>query len=312
MSLKKKASFSSDRNHIRFFVFLIGFFLVISPVLAEEEATTTPYHVGNRKGKWTFQWGYNRSGYTQSDINFRGPGYHYTYKSVDAKDKPERLSAVYIDPTKFEIPQYNLKASYFFSDHFFLAFGQDHMKYVVTQGQPVAYSGYVDPLAIQKNNLHPAIESIAFQYLFPGHIAQMAGYHGGEEVITLTPDILKFEHTDGLNFLFLDAGYLIPMWTAANGESALSWVTSAGGGMVVCRTDARVMGKGQNNNFHISGYGVSGYTAGRYEFMKTYFLELGGKAGYIDLTDILTSGGSNRASQNFGFVELVFSGGIAI
>ncbi|XDD53793.1 hypothetical protein AB3N62_15105 [Leptospira sp. WS4.C2] len=303
-----KQLFISIKNKFQFLLI----FLFLSPSLWSNE-NSNPLTVHDKKGNWNIQWGYNRSYYTQSDINFRGPGYEYTLKSVDAKDKPESFKAdVYLNPSKFEIPQYNVKFSYFFTDRFFLAFGQDHMKYVVTPGQPVKYSGYIDPGVIAKNQLALSTEAAMFIYLFPEHVQQMAGYHGGDQTVSLTPDILKYEHTDGLNYLFLDFGWITPLYTSSDGLSGLSLVSTIGGGPVVCRSDVRVLGKGQNNNFHLSGYGVSGYVATRYEFSRTYFLELGGKGGYIDLTDVLTSGGSNRASQNFGFLELVLSGGVAI
>ncbi|PJZ47324.1 hypothetical protein [Leptospira brenneri] len=305
---RNKQKFGSTKQKLCVIVLC---FLFNSSISANENEV--PLTIHDKKGTWNIQWGYNRSSYTQSDINFRGPGYEYTLKSVNAKDKPESFRAdVYLNPSKFEIPQYNLKISYFFTDRFFLAFGEDHMKYVVTPGQPVKYSGYIDPGVIAKNQTALSLESALFIYLFPEHVQQMAGYHGGDQIITLTPDILKYEHTDGLNYLFLDFGWITPLYTSSDGLSGLSLVSTIGGGPVVCRSDVRVFGKGQNNNFHLSGYGVSGYVATRYEFSRTYFLEFGGKGGYIDLTDVLTSGGSNRASQNFGFLELVLSGGIAI
>lgn len=294
--------------------FLISSFLALSSFIslnAEENESVASIH--ERKGRWNLLWGYNRSYYTQSDINFRGPGYNYTLKGVDARDKPESFKAeVYLNPTKFEIPQYNIKANYYFSDHLFLSFGQDHMKYVITQGQSVNYSGYIDPLVITKSQLDPSVEALIFLYLFPNHVNEMAGYHGGEQTIALTPDILKYEHTDGLNLLFADLGWIVPLWTAKDGQSGLSLVSSIGAGAVVCRSDVRVFGKGQNNNFHLSGYGVTGYVANRYDFNRSFFIELGAKGGYIDLINVYTSGGSNRASQNFGFIEVVFAGGMSI
>jgi hypothetical protein len=298
----------------KLYIFKLTIFLILlaNTVSLRSEESKPLESVNDRKGRWNFQWGYNRAYFTPSDINFRAPGYRYTLKSVDAKDKPESFKAeVYLNPSKFEIPQYNFKFTYYFTDRFFIAIGQDHMKYVVTQGQTVNYSGYIDPLAIQKSLLDPSIEALVFLYLFPNHINELAGYHGGEQTIALTPDILKFEHTDGLNLLFADFGWNTPLWTATDGQSGVSLVSSLGAGAVVCRSDVRVMGKGQNNNFHLSGYGVSGYVASRYDFTRTYFIELGGKGGYIDLPNIFTSGGSARASQNFGFLELVFSGGVS-
>ena len=293
-------------------IILILSFTFLSVSLRSEESKSLK-SIEDRKGRWNFQWGYNRAYFTPSDINFRGTGYHYTLKSVDAKDKPESFNPeVYLDPAKLVIPQYNYKFTYYISDRFFISFGQDHMKYVVSQGQTVNYSGYIDPLAIRKSLLEPSPEALVFLYLFPEHVNELAGYHGGEQTIALTPDILKFEHTDGLNLLFVDFGWNTPLWTASDGKSGLSLVSSVGGGGVVCRSDVRVMGKGQNNNFHLSGYGVSAYVAPRYDFNRSYFIELGAKGGYIDLLDILTSGGSSRASQNFGFMELIFSGGLSI
>lgn len=47
----------------------------------------------------------------------------------------------------------------------------------------------------------------------------------------------------------------------------------------------------------ISGYGVSGYVAGRIDLVKSFFFELEAKGGYIDLPDIFTNGRSkDRAS----------------
>lgn len=294
-------------------IFLLSLFFLGNPsILAQEEKAEKPRNVTDRKGHWSIQWGYNRDSYTQSDINFRGPGYRFTLHSVDAKDKPERLSTVYINPGEYDIPQFNLKFSYYFSDHLFITFGEDHMKYVMARGQPVHYYGYIDPLAIAKNRTSVAPDSIGVTYFDPNNANQMAGYHGGNQTIQLTPDILKFEHTDGLNFLFFDIGWIVPVWTAGDGSIAFSMVGSAGAGPVVCRTDVRLWGKGQNDNFHIAGYGVSGYVGTRLDLSRRYFVEFGAKGGYMDLLDIFTSGGSNRASQNFGFLEVMFTGGVML
>ncbi|WP_425460386.1 hypothetical protein [Leptospira sarikeiensis] len=276
-----------------------------------EEPKKEERRVDQRKGRWSFQWGYNRDSYTQSDINFKGPGYQFTLKDVVARDKPEKFSTdVYLNPSLWEIPQYNLKFTYYITDNLFIAFGQDHMKYVMSRGQAASISGYIDPLAIENGRLHTSFESAPYALLFPNNINQFAGYHGGE-TINITPDFLKFEHTDGLNYLFVDVGYVAPLWVSANGENAFSLVGSVGAGPVVCRSDVRLFGEGHNNRFHLSGYGVSGYSALRIDLFKSFFFEFGAKGGYIDLTSIYTNGKSkDRATQNFGFVEMIASAGI--
>ncbi|TGK56208.1 hypothetical protein EHQ27_07140 [Leptospira wolffii] len=277
----------------------------------KEKRKKADRRVDQRKGLWSFQWGYNRDSYTQSDINFRGPGYHFTLKDVVARDKPEPFKGdVYFNPSLWEIPQYNIKFTYYIKDNLFITFGQDHMKYVMSKGQAANISGYIDPLAIAAARYATSFESAPYLYLFPEHLNQFAGYHGGE-TINITPDFLKFEHTDGLNYLFVDVGYVAPLWISQSGENALSLVGSVGGGPVICRSDVRLFGQGKNNHFHLSGYGVSGYSALRLDMLKSFFFEFGAKGGYIDLTNILTNGKSkDRATQNFGFVEMIVSAGL--
>lgn len=228
-----------------------------------------------------------------------------------ARDKPEKFNpSVYLNPSLWEIPQYNFRLTYYFSDKFFIAFGQDHMKYVMSRGQAANIYGYIDPLVIQKAHLATSPESSVYLYLFPDAYKKWEGYHNGETV-NITPDFLKFEHTDGLNFLYLDVGMIQPIWVSSNGENALSFVSSIGGGPIVCRSDVRLFGEGKNNHFHTSGYGVSGYVAARADIFRSVFFEFGGKGGYIDLPNIFTNGHSkDRASQNFGFLELVIFGGV--
>lgn len=269
--------------------------------------------VDQRKGKWTFQWGYNRSSYTQSDINFRGQGYRFTLKDVVAKDKPESFDpGVYLNPGLWEIPQYNFKFSYFLTDRLNISFGHDHMKYVMQRGQESNIYGYIDPLAIQRAHLRPTFDSAPYLYLFPNQYKQYEGYHGGEP-IAISPDFLKFEHTDGLNYLYVDFGFNQPIWVSSNGENALSFVSAIGGGPIICRSDVRLFGEGRNNRFHLSGYGVSANAGLRLDLINSFFLEFSGKGGYIDLSDIYTTGRStDRASQNFGFLEMIFSAGTTI
>ncbi|AOP33044.1 hypothetical protein A0128_03705 [Leptospira tipperaryensis] len=281
------------------------------PAPVDPKKVEAERRVDQRKGTWSFQWGYNRDYYTQSDITFKGPGYNFTLKDVVAKDKPEKLDpSVYLNPSLWEIPQYNFRLTYYFADKFFIAFGQDHMKYVMSRGQASNINGYIDPLAIQRAHLGTASDMAVYLYLFPDAYKRLEGYHDGE-TISVTPDFLKFEHTDGLNFLYMDVGTIQPLWVSTNGEHAFSFVSSVGGGPIIARSDVRLFGEGKNNHFHASGYGVSGYVAGRTDLYKSFFFEFGAKGGYIDLPNIFTTGRSkDRASQNFGFLEIIVFGGV--
>ncbi|MBL8020842.1 MAG: hypothetical protein JNM27_14320 [Leptospirales bacterium] len=297
-------------NRIRTFCLLSAFSICL-PLLAQEQPTLPltikdsgiPRNVDQRKGTWCYQWGYNREAFTQSDINFRGPGYRFTLKEVVAKDKPEKFGTSYVDLGHFDIPQFSYRITRYMSDHFSISFGQDHMKYVMTRGQASNIYGYISPLAIQRAQLHPSIESFPYLYYFPAQYKQYEGFHLGEP-INITPDLLKFDHTDGLNYVALEAGFIQQIWMSDNGAHGLSITSAIGGGPMICKSDVRLFGEGKNNNFHISGYGISARVGLKLEFVRSFFFELVAREGYADLSSILTTGRSkDRASQNFGFLE---------
>ncbi len=262
-----------------------------------------------RAGRWSFQWGYNRSSYTQSDITFTGPGYEFTLKDVVAYDKPERVSEVYVNPSKFEIPQYNYRFTKYLTDHVFFAIGHDHMKYVVRRGQEASIYGYIDPTIVQWHRLHTSEESAPFTILFPNGYQRYEGFHNGE-AIAITPDFLKYDHTDGFNVLYVDIGIIHSLWTSEGGESAVSILGSIGAGPAICRSDVRLFGEGHNNRFHWSGMAMAAYVATRVDITGVAFIESGVKAGYTTLTDIYTTGRTQeRARQNYGYIEAVMSVG---
>jgi len=67
----------------------------------------------------------------------------------------------------------------------------------------------------------------------------------------------------------------------------------------VPRTDARVFGRGLNNNFHLAGYSLAGKAGFRLYVLKRLFLIAETKAGYITLPDILLRNEQpERANQN--------------
>lgn len=278
----------------------------------EKEPDLSARRVTQRKGKKFFTWGYNRGYYTQSDINFKGPGYRFTIQDATAQDKPEPIDSTYVDPTAFDVPQFNWKWGKYLTDTIFFSIGQDHMKYVMSRGQDASIYGYISPLALQKAHLLAAPDILVYLYVFPEATNSYAGYHGGEGV-KVTPDLLKFEHTDGLNYFSGDIGITHPLWESADGRHAFSLNAAVGAGPVILRSDVRLFGQGRNNKYNIGGYGVSSNVGFRFDYDKRFFFETGLKAGYMDLLYIQTTGKSkDHANQNFGFLEIIASVGCNI
>ena len=150
--------------------------LVTFSVFSQETFKAQDKYTAHNKGKFFISWGGNRETFSKSDIHFKGTDYDFTLYDVTAHDKPKGWHIDYINPARMTIPQTNFRMGYFVNDHYSIAIGVDHMKYVMNQNQTVEMSGYINT----------------------------PGYETGGSVNqpkTLTSDFLKFEHTDGLNYI---------------------------------------------------------------------------------------------------------------
>ena len=238
------------------------------------------YSESVKKGRFFFYWGYNRANFKNSNIHFKGPHYKFTLFDVKAKDRPTAFNIeTYFGPTTIWIPQYNYRIGYYFSPHWGISLGLDHMKYVVNYDQTVNITGSIDSVASKK---------------YAGNYTNQA--------VALTEDFLRYEHTDGLNLLSLDAEYVLPLTQMWKGRLRLVAQAGGGAGAVIPRTDSHVFGDGLNNHFHLSGWGVSAKASLKMDILKRLFVQVQGRAGYINLSDILLHNEQpQRASQNISF-----------
>lgn len=69
-------------RYIKYFVIV----LCILPSIVQGQ------HEPFKKGSIMAFWGWNRSGYTKSDIRFSGNGYDFTLNNVVAHDRPTKFS----------------------------------------------------------------------------------------------------------------------------------------------------------------------------------------------------------------------------
>jgi hypothetical protein len=179
------------------------------------------------------------------------------------------------------VPQYNLHVGYYIDRNLHVSFGNDHMKYVLTKDQTVRMSGVIDSSAS----------------------AQYAGVYLNEYK-TLTPDLLRFEHTNGLNLYTLNFEYLLPVYHTANKKVRLGWNFGIGGIWIVTKTDVKVIGFGLDNDFHIAGFTVPVSTGPRLELGKHFFIASEIKVGYVHLPwVILQNNAADLADHNFNFLE---------
>lgn len=280
-------------------VFLFSFIASISltqTISAQDKPINPAKYTAHNKGKMFIYWGGNRESYSKSDIHFKGPDYDFTLYDVQASDKPKGWSIDYINPARMTIPQTNLRIGYFINDHYNIAIGVDHMKYVLNQKQIATIGGVV-------GNSYP----------------EHAGVYlpSGNNTVDLTDgSFLSFEHTDGLNYVhteFSRVDDISKLFGIRNTDKfQLNITEGVGAGLLYPKTNATLLGKERHDDFHVSGFGVSAKVGLNLTFFKHYFIQTELKGGYINMNDIrTTSSPSDKASQQFMFLQRIIAfGGI--
>jgi hypothetical protein len=241
------------------------------------------------KDRFYIYWGWNRSWFTDSDIDFSGENYDFTLMNVKAKDRQTDFAIdPYFNPVKFTIPQYNFRIGYQLKKNLDFSFGIDHMKYVVEQNQKSIINGVIDINSTYDGNY-------------------------SNDSIYISENFLKFEHTDGLNYVNLEArnsGLIIKFknW-------AIQHIEGIGLGLMIPKTNTTLMGMDRHDNFHFSGYGVGGIIGINLLFKDRYFIQIESKSGFIHMPNIRTTNFKNdRANQHFFFIQqnIVFGGFITL
>ncbi len=264
------------------------FFAIIFLLSNISIAQNTNIQLENKKGNFFFYWGYNRSFFSKTNLHFTGPNYDFTLYDISAKDRPSKFGWTYVNPSKFTIPQYNYRLGYFLNNRLAISAGVDHMKYVVTANQETTISGVITEAASSK-------------------------YQGSylHNKITLAPDFLEFEHTDGFNLVSLDFEYLHPLFTAANEKLKFYWNFGLGGIWIVTKTNVKVMGDGLDNDFHVAGFTMIGKTGPRIEWKNKLFLTSELKGGYASLPYVLIKNAEPEVGDhNLTFLEYFVALGI--
>ncbi len=236
-----------------------------------------------KKGTFYAFWGWNKDAYTNSTIHFKGNDYDFTLDKVKASDKQNNWSYHnYLQLDRITIPQTNLRLGYFIKDNLAITLGVDHMKYVMDQDQTVDISGTV----------RPAFESMV----------------NADKTIKLTGDFLKFEHTDGLNYINSEVEYYKHLYR--KGILNINGFVGGGAGILLPRTNATLMGEERHDAFHLSGFGLSAKVGMNVDLWNLFFLRAEGKEGYINMPDIRTTySSSDKAKQAFFFGEFVYAFG---
>lgn len=266
--------------------------LITIQILNSQTITQNPEkYTAHNKGKIYMFWAGNREKFSKSDIHFKGQNYDFTLYDVLAEDKPKGWHIDYINPGRVTIPQTNFRIGYFISDHYNISLGLDHMKYVMRQFETAKYSGY---------------------YPNPGSY----GEYVSNDQIYLTEEFLTFEHTDGLNYIntaFCRVDDISKIFGIKNTDKFQINITEGiGAGILLPKTNAKVMNMERHDDFHVAGYGVDIKAGLNFTFFKHFFIQTELKGGYINMPSIQTTYNStkvDKASQDFNFIQTIVAFG---
>ncbi|KVV15803.1 hypothetical protein [Flavobacterium sp. TAB 87] len=280
------------------FLVLTFFALSFSTALfAQDEIDVQQKYTAHNKGKFFVMWGGNRETFTDSDVHFRGTDYNFTVHNMSAHDKPKGWHVDYINPARMTIPQTNLRLGYFFSDHYSVTIGVDHMKYVMTQNQIASVSGTVNLPIDAAGSVHN-------------------GVYNNTPIPFEDGTFLKFEHTDGLNYVHTEISRFddISRWFGLPNidKVQINLTEGVGVGVLYPKTNTTLLGKDRNDAFHVSGFGTSLKAGLNVTFFKHFYVQGEVKGGYINMQDIRTTASSDdKASQDFFFFQKIIAfGGI--
>ncbi len=269
--------------------------LLFSCNISAQKSTQSKY-TENKKGQFFISWGGNRESYSKSDITFKGEDYNFTIHDATAHDKPKGWHVDYINPTRITIPQTNIKMGYYISDNYAISFGIDHMKYVMYRNESRKLEGYIDL---------PDTE--------PGSVYN--GVYNNEQFL-VSEDFLKFEHTNGLNYAYLEFARVDDISSIFHIQNTdkfqVNFTEGLGGGILYPKTNTTLLQKDRYDEFHLAGYGISINAGLNFTFLKHFFIETDLKGGYINMPDIrTTSNTAESASQHFFYLQRILSiGGI--
>ena len=196
--------------------------LVTLSVFSQETIKNQDKYTAHNKGKFFVSWGGNREVYSKSDVTFSGSNYNFTIQNMVAHDKPKGWHIDYINPGRMTIPQTNLRMGYFINDHYSVAIGVDHMKYVMTQNQIANVTGTI------------------------GAGLPFSGTYTNTPTV-MSESFLMFEHTDGLNYVNTEFSRHddISQWFSISDTDKLqiNLTEGIGVGMLYPRTNTTLLSK---------------------------------------------------------------------
>jgi hypothetical protein len=242
------------------------------------------------KGNFFGYWGYNRSFYTKSNIQFVGSGYDFHLAGSAAKDNPSNQFKQYINPTTLTVPQFNARFGYYFKDHYAISLGYDHMKYIFKDLNNVMLNGTIDQSlgTVYFDSVNPIV---------PGTYSNLP--------VTTDRDLFHYENSNGLNYIRAELTRTDLLMKVGKSFAITSNV-SLGTGVLLSYNDLTFAGQKDMVTISLSGFALSSHAALKFEFWNLLFLRTGVSGGYMNQLHVKTrpDDASAFARHQYGYLLL--------
>lgn len=242
------------------------------------------------KNTMYFYWGYNRSIYSKSDVQFSGPGYNFIVQDMKASDRPSRDFSTYVNIKTITIPQFNIRVGYYVADFWDVSIGYDHMKYVMDKNQTLYLNGEITGTTN----------------------SELSGtYDKSTGKIPIREQDLHYENTNGLNYISAQLNMTIPLYETNKRDFSIHYRLGLGAGPVLTQTDFFWDGEQYHSTFNITGYGASLHTGVRFDFFNRFFFKSSWSTGFINLPHNRTiQDAPDYARQKFVYGQWELLGGV--
>jgi hypothetical protein len=194
-------------------------------------------------------WGYNGDSYSKQDIHFSQPslGNDFTLFGVQAHDSKAWTDLLSHAPT---VPQYNVRAGYFWNEKWGLELAMDHIKWIVTQDQSVRMTGTLNGAPVDSN-------------------------------VVLTEAVLKYQLNNGANPVFVNLVRRYRLAGQHGRTGYLTFLAKAGGGFAVPHTENTLFGVNNEAGFQFfQGWNLDAVAAARVHMFKGLYFEFEEKFVY--------------------------------
>lgn len=252
--------------------------VLLATIPARAQQTSKEFQLSE---KFYLYWGWNRGWYSKSDVHLFGSDHDFVLHDAEARDLQSDFSfRKYFYITSLSVPQTNIKLGYYLNDKYSFAVGFDHMKYKLVQDQVTTITGSIDR---------------------PG--SKYSGTYNGEDLV-LDEHFLTYDHTDGLNYVFVEGNRHDQLFESTGGKFVLSAETGVGLALLRPRTAVRFLDVKGPNVYHNAGYGLNGKVGLNLRVFKHVSIMSELKAGYINMPHIrATANKEGEAEQHFWFLQ---------